>query len=160
MSWISRYKETAHNNDGLQHFPCLTPNPPLAQIPPELQITSMKLETRRTRTTNNPGIVDLPKSRRSPAEVATEKMKKKEVIAAKAQKRSEKAARVARVEKEMKLAQKEAAQSSRMRSRVEKTFAREMPQINAAAEVSISLRSFSESTRSPHSHRTHVLRAP
>lgn len=98
-------------------------------------MTSMQL--RRNRTTNNPGIVDLPNPRRSASEVTIERLKKQEIAAAKASKKREQEARVVRVEKEIKIAQKEAAQSSGRigrDGRVKKTFPREAP-VNTAEVV-------------------------
>ena len=66
------------------------------------------MQLRKNRTTNNPGTVDLPNPCRSSSEVATEKLKKKEIAVAKANKKHEQEAWVARVEKEIKMAQKEA----------------------------------------------------
>ena len=85
----------------------------------------MQPPSRMTRSTNNPGVVDLPKSRRPSSEVSAEKLKKKETAAANAKKKHEQAAQVARVEREIKAAQKEGTLSSRRVSRVKKTFSRE-----------------------------------
>lgn len=85
---------------------------------------------RGTRTTNNPGLVDLPNSRRAPAEVAAEKQKKKQTAEAKARAKVAKLAQVARVEKEIRIAQKEATQGSQQlgkQGRVKKVFQRETP---------------------------------
>lgn len=92
------------------------------------------MQLRKNRTTNNPGTVDLPNPRRSSSDVATEKLKKKEIAVAKANKKREQEARVARVEKEIKTAQKEAVVLSG-RGRVKKTFPRET-QVDAAEEAS------------------------
>ena len=84
----------------------------------------MQPPPRTTRSTNNPGTVDIPKARRSPTEVAAEKTKKKETAIAKAKKKSEQVAQMARVEQEIKIAQKEAVQA-RGQGRVKRTFSRE-----------------------------------
>lgn len=86
--------------------------------------SSMQPPPRKNRSTNNPGFVDLPKSRRSSSEVAAEKERKKVTAAANAQKKREQAARVARVEREIKTAQEEGTRLSRQGSRVKKTFSR------------------------------------
>ena len=67
----------------------------------------MQPPSRTTQSTNNPGMVDLPKAHRSPTEVAAEKVKKKETATANAKKKHEQAAHLARVEQEIKTAQKE-----------------------------------------------------
>jgi len=93
-------------------------------------IADMHPPLRGNRTTNNPGLIDLPNPRRVPAEVAAEKQKKKETADAKARAKSVKLARVARVEKEIRIAQKEAARGSgqvRKQGRVKKVFQRETP---------------------------------
>ena len=63
----------------------------------------------KTRSTNNPGVVDLPKPRRSPADVTADKAEAKRIAAASAKKKLERAAQVAQVENEIRTAQKEAA---------------------------------------------------
>jgi len=70
----------------------------------QLSITSMRPPARMTRTNNNPGVVDLPKSRRSSADVAAERSKSKKTAAADAKKKREQAAQVARVEEEIRIA--------------------------------------------------------
>lgn len=85
----------------------------------------MRPPSRKTRTTDNPGAVDLPKSRRKSSEVAVEKEKKKEKAAASAIKKCEQAARVARVEREIEVAQMEAGPSKKA-SRVKRAFPRIM----------------------------------
>jgi hypothetical protein len=83
---------------------------------------------RKNRSTNNPGLVDLPKVRKTPAEVATEKQKKKDVAATKAKEKEARLAQVARVEREVRIAQQEGGQGSRLvgrKARVKKTFERE-----------------------------------
>jgi len=75
------------------------------------------MQLRTNRTTNNPGLVDLPNKRRSASDVAAETSKKREAAAAKASKKREQEARVASLEKEIKTAQREA-----LRARVKKTF--------------------------------------
>ena len=99
----------------------------------------MQPPSRATQSTSNPGAVDLPKPRRSSSEVAAEKLKKKEAAAASAKKRREQAAEVARVEREIKAAQKEGAHSSRQVSRVKRTFSRDAPANNRVKEVSLFL---------------------
>lgn len=95
------------------------------------------MQLRKNRTTNNPGIVDLPNPRRSSSEVAAEKAKKKDIAAAKANKKREQEARVARVEQEIKTAQKEAKLPGRgQKGRVKKTFRRETPESDGVQEVS------------------------
>jgi hypothetical protein len=95
---------------------------------------------RTTRSTNNPGVIDLPKPRRSSADVAAGKLKGKETAAVNAKKKRERVAQVARVEGEIRNAQKEAANFSGrgQKGRVKKTFPREMPMSNPAEEVSLS----------------------
>ena len=99
-----------------ERWPHLTPyqaSPlPYLHTTSQLAIANTIPETRLTRSTNNPGIVDLPKSRRSSSEVATEKLKKKQTAAAKAKNKREREAQVARVEREIKIVQNEATQSS------------------------------------------------
>ena len=101
-------------------------------------ITNMRPPARTTRSNNNPGIVDLPKSRRSSADVATEKLKSKKIATANAKKKREQAAQVARVEEEIRTAQKEAAHSSGQgpKKRVKRTFSRETPASDLTDEVS------------------------
>jgi len=92
------------------------PTPTTAHtIKPYASMSRMQLRTNRT--TNNPGLVDLPNKRRSASDVAAETSKKREAAAAKASKKREQEARVASLEKEIKTAQREA-----LRARVKKTF--------------------------------------
>lgn len=100
----------------------------------------MRPPARLTRSNNNPGTVDLPKTRRSPADVSAEKKKSKKTAAANAKKRNERVAQVARVEEEIRVAQNEAAQSSGQgqKKRVKRTFPRETPARDPAEEVSSS----------------------
>ena len=86
--------------------------------------------THGTRTTNNPGLVNLPNSCRVPAKVAAEKQKKKQTTEAKATAKTAKLVWVARVKKEIRIAQKEATQGSQQvgkQGRVKKVFQRETP---------------------------------
>ena len=83
----------------------------------------MQPPARKSRTTNNPGTAALPKSRRSSSEVAAEKQKKKDTAAANVNKKREQAARVARVEREIEAAQKEAG-PSRKASQIKRKFPR------------------------------------
>ena len=89
----------------------------------------MRPPPRETRTTNAPGLVDLPKPRKSTADVTAEKKKKEEAAVAKAKVKDAKVARVARVEKEIRVAQREAMQMQGQvgRGRTKKTFERENP---------------------------------
>ena len=98
----------------------------------------MQPPIRTTRSTSNPGVVDLPKSRRSSANVAADKLKKKESAAANAKKKRERVAEVARVEGEIRTAQKEATHSlgRGQKGRAKKTFPRETPAMDPAEEVS------------------------
>ena len=89
-------------------------------------VTRMQPPSRTTRSTNNPGAVDLPKACRSPAEAAAEKAKKKETAIANTKKKQEQVARLVRVEQEIKIAQKEPVQT-RVQGRVKKTFSQETP---------------------------------
>ena len=79
---------------------------------------------RKTRSSNNTGVVDLPKSRRSPADVAADKAEGKRVAAANAKKTRERAAQVARLENEIRTAQQEAAYPSggSQKRRVKRSF--------------------------------------
>ena len=126
-----------YRGDGWPHLTLYQTSPlPYLHTTSQLSIVDMIPETRLTRSTNNPGIVDLPKSRRSSSEVATEKLKKKQTAAAKAKNKREREAQVARVEREIKIAQNEATQSSGLRGRkgrVKKTFPREAPMSDADA---------------------------
>jgi len=98
----------------------------------------MKPESQQTQTTNNPGVIDLPKSRQSSSQVTTEKSKKKGIAAAKAQKSHEQKAWVTRVEKEIRNAQKEVGQPSRQGSQVKRTFPHEATlSDDAATEVKL-----------------------
>lgn len=106
----------------------------------------MRPPPRASRSTNNPGVVDLAKSRRSPAEVAAEKEKKRETAAASAKKKQEQAARVARLEKEIRVAQKEKASSSKQVSRAKRIFPRGDPvddQVSYVPLVTLFLLTFS-----------------
>ena len=82
---------------------------------------------RNTRSSQSPGVIDLPKARRSPADVAADKAEGKRIAAADAKKKRERAAQVARIENEIRTAQKEAAYPSGggQKKRVKKTFSRE-----------------------------------
>jgi len=104
----------------------------------QLSITSMRPPARTTRSNNNPGVVDLPKPRRSSADIAAERSKSKKTIAADAKKKREQAAQVARVEEEIRIAQREAAHSSGqgLKKRAKRTFPRETPASDLAEEVS------------------------
>ena len=108
------------------------PYPPLFTF----GITDMQPLSRLTRTTNNLGVVDLPKSRRSSSEVAADKLKKRQTAEASAKKKQEQVARVARVEREIRVAQKEGALSSRPVSPLKKTFSRDASVDGQAREVS------------------------
>jgi len=100
-------------------------------------MTGMQL--RKNRTTDKPGIIDLPNPRRSSSEVVAEKLKKKETTTAKANKKREQEARVARVEKEIKIAQRETQLLGRgQKGRVKKTFPRETPENDGVEQVSSS----------------------
>ena len=77
--------------------------------------STMQPPHRSTRSTTHPGVVDQPKPRRSPSEVAAQKLKSQEAAAAKTRKRQEQTARVARVEEEIMIAQKEERGSRRGR---------------------------------------------
>ena len=91
-----------------------------------LSAFSMYPPARSTRSNNNPGVVNLPKSRRSPADVAADKAESKKIAAANAKKMRKQAAQVARVENKIRTAQKEAAYASgSQKKRVKKTFSRE-----------------------------------
>ena len=81
---------------------------------------------RTTRSSKNPGVVDLPKPRCSPSDVAADKAESKKIAAANAEKKCERAAQVAQVESEMRIAQKEVAHPSGrgQKKRVKKTFSR------------------------------------
>ena len=73
---------------------------PLRQVTADMQPLSWT-----TWLMNNPGLVDLPKSHKSSSKVAANKDKKKEIAAANAKKKQEQVARVARVKKEIRVAQ-------------------------------------------------------
>ena len=81
---------------------------------------------RTTRSNNNPGVVDLPKPRRSSSDVAADKAESKKIAVANAKKKRERVAQVAQVENEIRIAQKEAAHPSGrgQKKRVKKTFSR------------------------------------
>ena len=136
------YKKSVYRSDGWPHLTPYQASPlPYLCTTSQLAIANMIPETRLTRSTNNPGIVDLPKSRRSSSEVAAEKLKKKQTAAAKAKNKREREAQIARVEREIKIAQNEATQSSGGRKgRVKRTFPRETPMsdTDVAKEVSSS----------------------
>lgn len=87
----------------------------------------MHLPVRTTWSNCSPGVVDLPKSCRSPADVAADKAEGKKVTAANAKKMRKRAVEVTRVENEIRTAQKEAAHPSGggQKKRVKKTFSRE-----------------------------------
>ena len=94
---------------------------------PQPSIASMHPPTPASQTTNNPGLVDLPTTCISPAEVASKKAKKAEALATAAKTKEAKVAQVARVEQEIKIAQKEATRPSRQvkpRAQVKRTFLR------------------------------------
>ena len=80
------------------------------------------MQLRKNRTTNNPGLVDLPNPRRPSSDVAAEKAKKKESAVARANRKHEREAEVARVEAQIKIAQKEARPSGRGLNRIKMTF--------------------------------------
>ena len=86
----------------------------------------MHPSVRTTRSNNNPGVVDLPKPRRLPSDVAADKAESKKIAAANARKKRERMAQVAQVESEIRVAQKEAAHPSGrgQKKRVKKTFSR------------------------------------
>jgi hypothetical protein len=87
----------------------------------------MQPSPRKTRSHTSPGVVDLPKSRRSPTDVAADKAESKKIALANAKKMRERAAQVARVENEIRTAQKEAAYppGGSQKRRVKKTFSRQ-----------------------------------
>lgn len=87
----------------------------------------MRPPARASRSTNNPGAVDAAKSRRSASEVTADKEKKRDAAVASAKKKQEGAARVARLEKEIRVAQKEKASSSKQVSRAKRIFPRRDP---------------------------------
>jgi len=130
---------------GVRSHIIATPDPtshanPLTTPYLQLPITSMHPPVRTTRSSNNPGVIDLPRSRRSSANVAAEKLEGKKTAAANAKKKQERAAQVARVEDEIRMAQKEAVHSlgEGSKKRVKKTFPRETPARDSAEEVSAS----------------------
>ena len=86
------------------------PYPPLFTF----GITDMQPPSWLTWMTKNPGVIDLPKSHRSSSEVAADKLKKKQMAEASTKKKQEQVLRVARVEREIRVAQKEGALSSRL----------------------------------------------
>ena len=86
--------------------------------------------------TNNLGVIDLPKSHRSSSEVAANKLKKKQMAEASAKKKQEQVVRVARVKREIRVAQKEGALSSRLVSQLKKTFSCNASMDGQAREVS------------------------
>jgi hypothetical protein len=136
---LKTYKDPTHHNDEVQLHSHNQASP--LTHPPNLSIANMQRQIRTTRTTNNPGLIDLPRPRRSPAEVAAEKQKKQKTAAAKASKKQEREAQVARVEQQIKIAQKEGQRSlGRVGSngQVKKTFLRETSTSNddTAKEVS------------------------
>ena len=79
---------------------------------------------RTTRSSKNPGVVDLPKPRHSPSDVAADKAESRKITAANAKKKHERAAQVAQVESKIRIAQKEVAHPSGQgqKKRVKKTF--------------------------------------
>ena len=89
----------------LSKSPCYQPSHPTGS----LSTFSMQPSSRKTRSHTSPGVVDLPKSRRSSADVAADKAESKKIALANAKKMRERAAQVARVENEIRNAQKEAA---------------------------------------------------
>ena len=92
--------------------------------------------TRNTQLSNNPGLIDLLKPRRSSADVATDKAEAKKTAAAKAKKMHEQAAQVAWVKNEIRSAQKEGAYASgSQKKQVKRTFSRE--EIVEDSEVSL-----------------------
>ena len=117
-------------NDRTQRYFCSFAEPLTASLnsssltPPLPFVNRMRPPPRTTRLTNNPGTVDVPKTRRSPTEVAAEKTKKKETAITNAKKKSERMAQLARVEQEIKIAQKEAVRA-RGQGQIKRTFSRE-----------------------------------
>jgi hypothetical protein len=119
--------ERPHRLDTRLH---LSSKPPYHQpTTPTSSLSTLDMlpPARNTRSRNNPGVVDLPKPRRSPADVATDKAESKRIAAANAKKVRERAARVARLENEIRTAQREAASPSggSQKSRVKRTVSRQ-----------------------------------
>ena len=136
---FKNYKESTHRSIRTNIAPISGPTFPTQAIliEPKTSMTGMQL--RKNRTTDKPGIIDLPNPRRSSSEVVAEKLKKKETTTAKANKKREQEARVARVEKEIKIAQRETQLLGRgQKGRVKKTFPRETPENDGVEQVSSS----------------------
>ena len=94
---------------------------------PQLSTIDMMPPPRLTRTTNNPGLIDLPKPKKPHSEVTTQKLKKKETAAAKAKVKEARVARVASVEQQVRIAQREVAGQVGRRPQVKKAILRERP---------------------------------
>lgn len=110
----------------------------------------MRPPSRKTQTTNNPGAVDLPKSHKPPSEVTAEKERKKEAAVANTKKKHQQAEQVARVEREIKVAQGlEGGQSSRKASQVKKNFPRPSASFEDQAKIVSHIPDYSPSCDSP-----------
>ena len=88
----------------------------------------------RVRTTTTPGIVDLPRPRRSSKEVALEKKKKIDAVAAKAEAKRLAAAQVAEVESRATTGQNKGAGTNRLGPKQQK----KRPVTSVSREVSFS----------------------
>ena len=119
--------ERPHRLDSRLHLSSRPPYHQPTTPTSSLSTFNMLPPARNTRSRNNPGVVDLPKPRRSPADVATDKAESKRIATANAKKVREQAAQVARLKNEIRTAQWEAASPSRgsQKSRVKRTFSRQ-----------------------------------
>ena len=128
MSLIPNHHKKPHGHSDRTQLssPLLDPTshkPSHSKLEPS--ITSMQPPVRNNRSTNHPGLVDLPRPRKTTTEVAAKKQTKMDAAATKAKAREAKVAQVARVEREIRLAQQEGAQGLGLvgrRGRVKKTF--------------------------------------
>ena len=82
---------------------------------------------------NNPGLFDLPKSCKSSSEVAANKDKKKEIATANTKKKQEQVARIARVEREIRVAQEGGQLTS---NQVKRSFSHDTLVDNQVQQVS------------------------
>jgi hypothetical protein len=110
-----------------RNISCQSDRLPQANVHRRLQpyiATTMRPTPRSTRSEASPGVVDLPRSKRSSAVVAQEKSKKQEAARLKAEEARRRAAEVAKVEREVRKAQAEAQVDARAEPQAVKKGAR------------------------------------
>lgn len=126
--------------------------PPASLTPLRLLFTTMKRSNRK-RTTLTPGVVDLPKPRRSTTEVALEKKKKDDVANVKAEAKRLAATQVAELEKQAVAARNEGSSINALTRKQP----RKRPGASASKDVSHPIIDRISSSLTPHPRHRQLL---